>query len=45
MRAIDFGRGPALADASDRAFAFDWRGFPWGSDYYASTGKMIADEQ
>ena len=34
----------ALASASHGAFAFDVDEFPWGSDYYAKTGKMIDDD-
>ncbi len=34
----------SLASASHGAFAFDVDEFPWGSEYYAATGKMIADD-
>ncbi|MGX1673684.1 tartrate dehydrogenase [Streptomyces sp. NPDC055400] len=34
----------ALADASDGAFAFDWQEFDWGCEYYARTGRMMADD-
>ncbi|APH46020.1 tartrate dehydrogenase [Microbacterium sp. 1.5R] len=33
-----------LAAASDGAFTFEWTEFPWGSAYYAETGKMMADD-
>ena len=32
----------ALAAASNGAFAFDWTEFPWGSEYYAQNGRMMA---
>lgn len=31
----------ALAENSNGKFAFDWTEFPWGSEYYAKTGKMM----
>ena len=34
----------ALADGSDGAFAFEWTEFDWGSDYYARTGRMMAED-
>ncbi|MFC4562231.1 tartrate dehydrogenase [Nocardiopsis mangrovi] len=34
----------ALAAASHGALGFTWEEFPWGSDYHARTGKMIADD-
>ena len=34
----------ALADASGGRFAFAWREFPWGSDFYAETGRMMDDD-
>ena len=34
----------ALAAASNGAFAFDWTEFPWGSDYYAEHGRMMAED-
>ncbi|MFZ3597981.1 tartrate dehydrogenase [Streptomyces sp. BH104] len=34
----------ALAAGSDGAFAFDWQEFDWGCEYYARTGKMMADD-
>ncbi|MGH3439278.1 MAG: tartrate dehydrogenase [Sciscionella sp.] len=33
-----------LAKASNDAFAFDWTEFPWGCDYYAKTGRMMAED-
>jgi len=33
-----------LATDSDGAFAFDWTEFPWGCDYYAETGRMMAED-
>jgi tartrate dehydrogenase/decarboxylase/D-malate dehydrogenase len=32
----------ALAEKSDGPFSFDWTEFPWGSDYYAEHGVMMA---
>jgi tartrate dehydrogenase/decarboxylase / D-malate dehydrogenase len=32
----------ALARNSGGKFAFDWTEFPWGSEYYAQTGRMMA---
>jgi len=32
----------ALAAGSGGAFAFDWREFGWGCEYYARTGRMMA---
>ncbi|MFG3151459.1 tartrate dehydrogenase [Streptomyces sp. NPDC048219] len=34
----------ALAAGSEGAFAFDWEEFDWGCEYYARTGKMMADD-
>src|SRR4051795_12206470 len=34
----------ALAARSESRFAFDWEEFPWGSDYYAEHGTMMAEE-
>ncbi|MFC3994371.1 tartrate dehydrogenase [Nocardiopsis sediminis] len=34
----------ALASASSGTLSFTWEEFPWGSDYHARTGKMIADD-
>jgi tartrate dehydrogenase/decarboxylase/D-malate dehydrogenase len=34
----------ALAANSGGAFAFDVDEFPWGSEYYAKTGKMMDDD-
>lgn len=34
----------AIAKNSDGAFSFDWTEFPWGSDYYAEHGVMMADD-
>ncbi|WP_371828424.1 MULTISPECIES: tartrate dehydrogenase [Nocardiaceae] len=43
---VDAGRTvlDAVAGQSGGAFAFDWDEFPWGSEYYARTGKMMADD-
>ncbi len=34
----------AVAKRSDGALSFDWTEFPWGSDYYAEHGVMMADD-
>src|SRR3954471_3909308 len=34
----------SLAADSDGRLAFEFTEYPWGSDYYAETGKMIADD-
>lgn len=34
----------AIAEKSDGSFSFDWTEFPWGSDYYAEHGVMMADD-
>ena len=34
----------ALAENSGGAFAFDWNEFPWGSEYYAEHGRMMAED-
>ena len=34
----------ALAAGSGGAFAFDWQEFGWGCEYYARTGRMMADD-
>ncbi|MFP5315743.1 MAG: isocitrate/isopropylmalate family dehydrogenase, partial [Actinomycetes bacterium] len=34
----------AVAKNSEGAFAFEWTEFPWGSDYYAEHGVMMADD-
>src|SRR5690242_4781360 len=34
----------ALAAGSGGAFAFDWQEFGWGCDYYARTGRMMAED-
>jgi len=34
----------ALAEQSGGAFAFEWTEFPWGSDYYAEHGVMMAED-
>jgi tartrate dehydrogenase/decarboxylase / D-malate dehydrogenase len=34
----------ALAAGSAGAFAFDWHEFDWGCEYYARTGRMMADD-
>lgn len=33
-----------VAVQSGGKFAFEWDEFPWGSAYYAETGKMMADD-
>ena len=33
-----------LAAQSEGKFAFAWEEFPWGSEYYDQTGKMMADD-
>jgi tartrate dehydrogenase/decarboxylase / D-malate dehydrogenase len=33
-----------LAAHSEGKFAFAWEEFPWGSEYYEQTGKMMADD-
>ena len=46
VEVVEAGRAvlDALADASDSRFAFEWREFPWGSDYYARHGKMMDED-
>lgn len=34
----------AMATHSNGAFTFDWEIFPWGADYYAQTGRMMAED-
>jgi len=34
----------AVAAQSNGAFAFDWTEFPWGSEYYAEHGRMMAED-
>ncbi|WP_028279234.1 tartrate dehydrogenase [Arthrobacter sp. H5] len=34
----------AVAKLSDGAISFEWTDFPWGSDYYAEHGVMMADD-
>ena len=34
----------ALAAGSAGAFAFDWQEFGWGCEYYARTGRMMAED-
>ncbi|PSL00864.1 tartrate dehydrogenase/decarboxylase/D-malate dehydrogenase [Murinocardiopsis flavida] len=34
----------ALAAASHGTLAFTWREFPWGSDHYARTGRMLDED-
>ena len=33
-----------VAEQSNGKFAFQWDDFDWGSEYYARTGKMMADD-
>jgi tartrate dehydrogenase/decarboxylase / D-malate dehydrogenase len=43
---VEAGRAvlDALAGASGGRFAFAWTEFPWGSDFYAEHGTMMADD-
>jgi tartrate dehydrogenase/decarboxylase/D-malate dehydrogenase len=34
----------AVAKQSQGKFAFSWEEFPWGSEYYAKTGRMMAED-
>lgn len=34
----------AVAAGSGGALAFEWQDFEWGCDYYARTGRMMADD-
>ena len=34
----------SLASASNGRFAFTWEEFDWGSEYYARTGRMMAED-
>ena len=34
----------ALADGSAGAFKFEWQEFGWGCEYYARTGRMMAED-
>lgn len=34
----------ALAEHSEGRFSLEWETFPWGSQYYAETGRMMAEE-
>jgi len=34
----------AIAEQSGGRFAFDWTEFPWGSQYYAETGRMMPED-
>ena len=33
-----------VAEQSGGKFAFDWTEFPWGSEYYAEHGRMMAED-
>lgn len=33
-----------VAEESQGAFTFEWEEFPWGSEYYAQTGRMMPDD-
>jgi len=46
LEVVEAGRHvlTALAAASDNRFAFEWQDFPWGSDYYAEHGQMMAED-
>ena len=46
LEVVEAGRAvlDSLAASSDGRFAFEWQEFPWGSDYYAEHGKMMADD-
>jgi tartrate dehydrogenase/decarboxylase/D-malate dehydrogenase len=34
----------AVAKQSQGKFAFSWEEFPWGSEYFAKTGRMMAED-
>jgi tartrate dehydrogenase/decarboxylase/D-malate dehydrogenase len=34
----------ALAERSGGRFSVEWETFPWGSDYYAETGRMMPED-
>ena len=34
----------ALADRSGGRYAFAWTEFPWGSDFFAETGRMMDED-
>ncbi len=34
----------ALAENSGGKFGFEWEYFPWGSEYYQKSGRMMADD-
>jgi tartrate dehydrogenase/decarboxylase / D-malate dehydrogenase len=46
LEVVEAGRHvlTALAAASDGRFAFEWQDFPWGSQYYAEHGTMMAED-
>jgi tartrate dehydrogenase/decarboxylase / D-malate dehydrogenase len=37
-------QGMTVLDAAADGFRLDWTPYPWGSAYYASSGKMMADD-
>src|SRR5919106_3078688 len=43
---VDAGRAvlDAAARVSGADFEFEWTEFPWGSDYYGQTGRMMPDD-
>ena len=46
LEVVEAGRAvlDSLAESSGGRFTFEWKDFPWGSEYYAEHGKMMADD-
>ena len=46
LEVVEAGRAvlDSLAENSGGRFTFEWKDFPWGSEYYAEHGKMMADD-
>jgi tartrate dehydrogenase/decarboxylase / D-malate dehydrogenase len=46
LEVVEAGRAvlDSLAGSSGGRFTFEWKDFPWGSEYYAEHGKMMADD-
>ena len=46
LEVVEAGRAvlDSLAGSSGGRFSFEWKDFPWGSEYYAEHGKMMADD-
>ena len=46
LEVVEAGRAVlnSLAENSNGRFSFEWQDFPWGSEYYADHGKMMADD-